>query len=151
MKRRGFLGVVAAGAAGVLIARPSTAASQVIEVYKEPTCGCCGKWIEHVRASGFVARVNEVRSVDALKAQVGLPSVLASCHTALIDGYVIEGHVPAADIRQLLAERPKARGLAVPGMPAIAPGMDGTHGPGYKVLLFQADGTTQVYHAYPSI
>ena len=148
MRRRTFLGMVVAGA---LVVTRSTAASSAIEVYKDPTCGCCGKWIEHVRANGFTVKVNEVRSLDALRVQVGLPPALASCHTALIDGYVIEGHVPAADIRRFLAESPKARGLAVPGMPAIAPGMDRPHGPGYEVLLFQADGATQVYRSYPSV
>lgn len=148
MKRRAFLGMVIAGA---LVSTRGTAASSVIEVYKDPTCGCCEKWIGHLRASGFTVRVNEVASLDAVKARVGLPATLASCHTALVDGYVIEGHVPAAEIHRLLGELPKARGLAVPGMPAIAPGMDLSHGPGYQVLLFHADGTVQVYRSYPSI
>ena len=145
MKRRDFIGVVMAGAFVVGKATASTA----IDVYKDPTCGCCGKWIEHLRADGFIARVNETRALNAFKVQVGVPAALASCHTALIEGYVIEGHVPPTEIRKLLAERPKALGLAVPGMPATAPGMDAPHGPGYDVLLFQADGTTRVYRSYP--
>ena len=147
MKRRAFLGVVIAGA---FVATGTRAASPVIDVYKEPACGCCGKWSEHLRANGFTVRVHELPMLDAFRARAGVPAALASCHTALIDGYALEGHVPAADILKLLAERPKAQGLAVPGMPATAPGMDLARGPGYAVLLFQVDGTTRVYHSYPS-
>ena len=147
MKRRTFLGAVVAGA---FAATRGASASPTIDVYKDPECGCCSKWVGHLRANGFTARVVERRGLDAFKAQVGVPSALASCHTALVDGYVIEGHVPAGDIRKLLAERPKARGLAVPGMPASAPGMDAPHGPGYDVLLFQADATTRLYRSYPA-
>ena len=86
--------------------------------------------------------------LTAVAIQSGVPADLQTCHTAKIAGYVVEGHVPAADIRKLLTERPKALGLAVPGMPAISPGMDAAHGPGYDVLLFQADGSPKVYHAY---
>jgi hypothetical protein len=146
MKRRTFLGIVVAAP---LIATKTTAAAPVINVYKSPTCGCCGKWAEHLRANGFVVNVNAIQDVTAFRAQAGVPAALASCHTALVDGYVVEGHVPAVDIRKLLAERPKARGLAVPGMPAAAPGMYAPHASGYDVLLFQADGATRVYHTYP--
>ena len=146
MKRRAFLGVVIAG---TFIATGTRASSPAIDVYKEASCGCCGKWANHLRASGFTVRVTEVRSVDAFRVQAGVPETLASCHTAFVEGYVIEGHVPAADIQKLLAERPKAKGLAVPGMPQTAPGMDAPHGDGYQVVLFQPDGATRVYHAYP--
>jgi hypothetical protein len=114
-----------------------------------PTCGCCGKWVEHLRSNGFAVTVTETDKLDALRAKVGVPATLASCHTAFVGGYVVEGHVPANDIRKLLAERPNALGLAVPGMPAGSPGMDASHASGYEVLLFQADGATRVYHAYP--
>ena len=120
----------------------------MIEVHKSPTCGCCGKWVEHLRSNDFVVTVNETDKLDELRAKVGVPVALASCHTAFVDGYVVEGHVPAKDIRKLLAERPKALGLAVPGMPPESPGMDAAHGSGYEVLLFQRDGVTRVYHAY---
>jgi hypothetical protein len=146
MRRRTFLGI--AVAATLVVTRAATAAT-LIEVHKSPTCGCCGKWVEHLRSNGFAVTVNETDKLDALRAKVGVPAALTSCHTALVDGYVVEGHVPAKDIRRLLAERPKALGLAVPGMPAEAPGMDASHGGGYDVLLFQADGATRVYHAYP--
>jgi hypothetical protein len=145
MRRRTFLGIAVAA---TLVATKVAAAVPVIEVYKSPTCGCCGKWVEHLRMSGFAVNVNDLPNVDAFRAKAGVPAALASCHTALVSGYVVEGHVPAADIRKLLAERPKALGLAVPGMPMGAPGMDAPHARGYDVLLFQADGTTRVYHAY---
>jgi hypothetical protein len=146
MKRRTFLGMAAAGA---FMATGARATSPAVDVYKEASCGCCAKWVSHLRANGFTVRVNEVSSVDAFRAQAGVPDALASCHTAFVDGYVIEGHVPAADIQKLLAERPRAKGLAVPGMPQTAPGMDAPHGSGYQVLLFQSDGGTRVYNAYP--
>jgi len=145
MRRRTFLGIAVAA---TLVATKVTAAVPVIEVYKSPTCGCCGKWAEHLRKDGFTVNVHDIPDIDAFRAKAGVPAALAACHTALVGGYVIEGHVPAADIRKLLTERPKARGLAVPGMPAISPGMDAAHGPGYHVLLFQADGSPRVYHAY---
>ena len=144
MRRRTFIGVVLACA----VTTGRAAASPAIDVYKDPACGCCAKWVEHLRANGFAARVNEERSLDAFKARVGVPATLASCHTALVDGYVIEGHVPAAEIRKLLADRPRALGLAVPGMPAGAPGMDMPRAPGYDVLLFRADGSRSVFRSY---
>ena len=146
MKRRTFLGIAIAATLG---ATKATAAAPVIDVYKDPTCGCCGKWAVHLRKDGFAVNVHDIDDVDAFRARAGVPAALASCHTALVDGYVVEGHVPAADIRKFLAERPKARGLAVPGMPAGAPGMDAPHASGYDVLLFQIDGATRAYHAYP--
>jgi hypothetical protein len=146
MKRRTFLGLAVAA---TLAANRVAAAVPLVEVYKSPTCGCCGKWAEHLRSDGFAVNVHATPDIDTFRARAGVPAGLASCHTALVGGYVVEGHVPAADIRKLLTERPKALGLAVPGMPAISPGMDAPHGPGYDVLLFQADGGVQVYHAYP--
>jgi hypothetical protein len=146
MRRRTFLGIAVAAA---LVGTKATIAATVIDVYKDPTCGCCGKWAEHLRANGFAVNVHEVSNVDAFRARAGVPASLASCHTALVAGYAVEGHVPAADIRKLLVERPKALGLAVPGMPAGAPGMDAPHASGYEVLLFQVDGATRVYRAYP--
>ena len=139
----------AVAAAAALVATKVAAAIPVIEVYKSPTCGCCGKWVEHLRANGFAVNVNDIPDVDAFRVKAGVPAALAACHTALVGGYVVEGHVPAGDIRKLLAERPKALGLAVPGMPAAAPGMDAPHASGYDVLLFQSNGVRQVYHAYP--
>ncbi|QZO00522.1 DUF411 domain-containing protein [Chenggangzhangella methanolivorans] len=107
-------------------------------VHKDPTCGCCDAWVDHVRAAGYEARVVEVAAINAVKAKLGVPPDLRSCHTAEIDGYVLEGHVPAAAIGRLLAERPKARGLAVPGMPIGSPGMEveGRDPEAYDVMAF---------------
>lgn len=119
-------------------------------VYKTPTCGCCETWVEHAEALGFEVTVEDVIDLRPIKAEHGIPSELSSCHTALVDGYVIEGHVPADVIAKLLEERPDVRGLAVPGMPAGSPGMEfavpegGTPEP-YDVLTFDRDGNTSVY------
>jgi len=114
------------------------AAAPTIVVNKDPNCGCCSGWVEHLRAAGFDARVNDLNDLAPLKARLVIPSALASCHTAEIDGYVIEGHVPASAIRRLLSERPAATGLAVPGMPVGSPGMEvpGSPDETYNVILF---------------
>lgn len=130
-------------AALMLIGTAANAASMT--VFKSPTCGCCAKWIEHARAGGFTVKVVEVDDIMAAKAKQGVPDKLASCHTSLVGGYVVEGHVPAADIKKLLAAKPKARGIAVPGMPAGAPGMEAGFTQPYETLLFTADGKTRVF------
>lgn len=107
-----------------------------IEVIKRPSCGCCTKWVKHLRNNGFRASVSESRQLAAVRAQLGVPNALAACHTAQIEGYVIEGHVPAHAIKRLLAERPNAIGLAVPGMPVGSPGMEGGTPETYDVILF---------------
>lgn len=114
----------------------------LVTVTKDPSCGCCGGWVDHVRAGGFPVRVVESGDVDSLKQRLGVPPELMSCHTAEVDGYVVEGHVPAAALRRLLAERPAATGLAVPGMPAGSPGMDfpGVTPEHYEVVLFGPAG-----------
>ena len=118
----------------------------VVTVYKSPSCGCCGKWVDHLRASGFRVAVHDVQNVEPFKERYGVPSRLASCHTATVDGYVIEGHVPAADIRRLLAEKPKVKGLAVPGMPVGSPGMEqGNVKEPYDVVSFDQAGRTAVF------
>ena len=119
--------------------------SPKVDVYKDPTCGCCGNWVTHVRAQGFDTVVSDVRDIAAVKAKYHVPDQLRSCHTALVGGYVIEGHVPATDIRRLLKERPKVVGLAVPGMPIGSPGMEGPNARPYDVLTFDAAGKTTVY------
>lgn len=123
-------------------ARP--AAKAPITVYKSASCGCCKKWVEHVEKAGFKVTAHDVEDVDKIKRDMGVPAALASCHTAVVGAYLIEGHVPADLIDKLLAEKPKARGLAVPNMPASSPGMD-MPGGRFDVLLFQADGKTTVY------
>lgn len=126
----------------------ATLADQTVEVWKTATCGCCGAWIEHLQAEGFRVSFRNVDDLDAARARNGVPRSLASCHTARVGGYALEGHVPAADIRKLLRERPRAAGLAVPGMPADAPGMNGRTGRPYDVLLFDATGGARIYSRY---
>jgi hypothetical protein len=119
-----------------------------IEVWKSATCKCCGAWVKHLDANGFAVTVNEVdtSALAALKRQVGVGDQLASCHTAKIDGYVVEGHVPSSDIKRLIAERPDATGLTVPGMPVGSPGMEqGAEFEPYDVLLIKKDGATEVF------
>ena len=118
-----------------------------LTVFKSPTCGCCSKWVDHVNAAGFTVEVHDVEEMDPVKDRLGVPPDLRSCHTAQVEGYLIEGHVPAADIKRLLATRPKVAGLAVPGMPKSTPGMavPGAPAEPYTVVSFQKDGATQVY------
>ena len=111
-----------------LFALPAMAAQPAIEVYKSPTCGCCNAWVEYLRAEGFEVNAYDRKELNALKRSLGVKPEMASCHTATVDGYVIEGHVPASAIRKLLAERPDTRGLAVPGMPLNSPGMGEMNG-----------------------
>lgn len=122
---------------------PALAAEVV--VYKDANCGCCNKWIEHMQANGFTVKAQNVADIMPYKSANEVPLALSACHTAKVDGYVIEGHVPAADIKRLLKERPKVRGLAVPGMPAGSPGMEGAYRERYEVLTFDQDGRTSVY------
>ena len=113
-----------------------------IVVNRDPSCGCCGGWIEHLRKSGFTAEVVESPDMARVKKRLGVPQALEACHTAEIEGYVIEGHVPATAISRLLAEKPRARGLAVPGMPTGSPGMEveGAAPETYSVILFGPSG-----------
>ncbi len=123
---------------------PALAAEVV--VYKDAGCGCCKKWISHLEANGFTVKAHDVKDPVARKTVQGVPPTLYSCHTAKVNGYTIEGHVPAADIQRLLKERPKVRGLAVPGMPVGSPGMEqGSHKERYDVLTFDHTGNTSVY------
>lgn len=116
-----------------------------VDVYKSPTCGCCTKWVEHIQKNGFKVEVHEVDNVPASRKKLGMPENLGSCHTAKVGNYLIEGHVPAADIKRLLKEQPKALGLAIPSMPPGSPGMDIPNSPPYETLLVQADGSTRVF------
>lgn len=119
--------------------------SAPVEVFKSPYCGCCGKWVEHLRQNGFQVNTHDVEDVTAARKKMGMPDRLGSCHTAKIGGYVVEGHVPAADIQRLLKEKPKALGLAVPSMPPGSPGMESAKPVRYQTLLVRTDGTTQVF------
>jgi hypothetical protein len=123
-----------------------------VEVWLSPTCGCCKDWITHLEANGFRTVVHETGNT-AMRGRLGIATKYGSCHTARVGGYAIEGHVPAADIRRLLKERPKAVGLAVPGMPIGSPGMDGPEYKGrkdpYNVLLIASDGSASVFQPHP--
>jgi len=138
-----------------LLWRPSAALAQgptvFAEVWKSPTCGCCKDWITHLEANGFKVKVHDVGNTAA-RARLKIPAKLGSCHTALVGRYAIEGHVPAADIKRLLKERPDAIGLAVPGMPHGSPGMDGpaygNRQDPYDVLLIAQDSSTRVFNSY---
>ena len=122
------------------------AAAQTIDVIKTPWCGCCAHWVEHLRANGFTVRVTETQDLAPVARRHGVPDALRSCHSARVGGYAIEGHVPAADIRRLLRERPQAAGLAVPGMPIGAPGMEqGNRRQPYATILFTRDGRQLVF------
>ncbi|OYD23637.1 DUF411 domain-containing protein [Oceanimonas baumannii] len=132
----------------LLLAGPALAASPSVTVYKSPTCGCCESWVEHMRESGFEVNSIDTELMGALKQKAGVEPRLASCHTAHVDGYVIEGHVPAADVKRLLQQQPEVRGLSIPGMPQSAPGMD-IPGTPYEVLGFDEQGNTAVFSRYP--
>jgi hypothetical protein len=153
MNRRRFFQSAAALAA--LSALPAFSAFAVpagpeVQVFKSPSCGCCGSWVEHMRAAGFTVKVTEVADTTAARKRLSLPDRYGSCHTATVAGYILEGHVPAAEVKRLLASKPKAIGLAVPGMPPSAPGMDvpGRKDP-YQVLLVDAAGESTAFANYP--
>ncbi|HJV87285.1 MAG TPA: DUF411 domain-containing protein [Noviherbaspirillum sp.] len=146
MQRRTLL--QAALAAIVLPMGVAHAAAPVVEVYKTPTCGCCHLWVDHLRANGFVVSTHDVPDTSIHRKKFGLPDEVGSCHTAMVGGYAIEGHVPAQDIKRLLAERPRARGLAAPGMPAGSPGMEGPRKDPFDVVLIQMDGRYKLYRHY---
>ncbi|UCE84973.1 MAG: DUF411 domain-containing protein [Deltaproteobacteria bacterium] len=116
-----------------------------VTVYKSPTCSCCDKWISHLERNGFSVVAHEMKDVAPVKQKNGLPAPLASCHTALVDGYVVEGHVPASDIARLLESRPPVAGLAVPGMPIGSPGMEGPNPVTYRVYSFDAQGRIETF------
>ena len=146
MKRRLFNQVALAAALFTPVF--AMAAAPVIEVFKSESCGCCGAWVEHLKANGFTTRVVNVENPSDYRERGGIPDKLGSCHTGMVQGYAIEGHVPASDIKRLLAQKPKAKGLAVPAMPLGSPGMEGPRKDPYDVLLVQANGSTKVFKHY---
>ena len=117
-------------------------------VYKSPTCGCCTAWVDYLREEGFTAEVVDVDDLAPVKQRHGVPQRLGSCHTAVVDGYVVEGHVPADDIRRLLAERPDVAGISAPGMPQQSPGMYSRVPKGYDVVSFARDGRLELWSRY---
>lgn len=116
-----------------------------VEVYKSPACGCCERWVEHMRQAGFEVATQDIADVSAQRARLGMPSGLAACHTAVVGEYLVEGHVPAADVKRLLAQKPRALGLAVPGMPKGSPGMEAPTPSAYDVLLVGRDGAVRTF------
>lgn len=124
---------------------PAAMAANAIAVYRDPSCGCCAAWITYLRAHGYTVAVHEDQAMGAVKTRLGVPAGAVSCHTALIEGYVIEGHVPVDDIQRLLAEHPDARGLAAPGMPMGSPGMEMGAPQRYDVVLIGRDGSSRVF------
>ena len=145
VSRRRFATLISVGLVSACAPLPAGAKSVV--VYKDPTCGCCTGWVGHLRRAGFSASVVEQSDLTAIRARYGVPEAALSCHTAVIDGYFVEGHVPAEDIDRLIRLKPMARGLAVPGMPMGSPGMespDGRREP-YDVLLIMRDGSSSTF------
>lgn len=136
--RRHGLGILIAGFG--LPAFAALAQDPVILVHKDPNCGCCSEWVRHIQLEGFVAKVEETDKLETVRRNLGVPAELAGCHTAEVGGYIVEGHVPAVAIRRLLRERPQAVGIAVPGMPAGSPGMEGTIPRRYAAILFGRNG-----------
>jgi hypothetical protein len=137
-----------AGLPTLFMAGCASAAPTEITVYKTPWCGCCGGWVTHLERAGFQPRVIEVQDLAPIRARHGVPFALSSCHTGLVGGYVVEGHVPAADVQRLLKERPQALGLVVPGMPVGSPGMETPQGDreAYAtLLLLDRDGRTRIF------
>jgi hypothetical protein len=124
-------------------------ASTPVTVYKTATCGCCGNWVQYMNARGYACNVTNLADLNEVKVKYGVPANLQSCHTSLIGGYVIEGHVPAEDVQRLLKEKPAIVGLAAPGMPPASPGMDVVNSPGYDVIAFEKNGRQRVYAKHP--
>lgn len=166
MDRRLFLTALGAGALVTAVSRPSAAqqgtpgkapakppATRVatppplppMTVYKSASCGCCHLWVEHARANGFTVRTIDTEELPKVKAEMGVPAALQSCHTVVVANYLVEGHVPAADIKRMLSEKPAIRGLAVPGMPVGSPGMEQGPAQRYEVIAFTAAGQRSVY------
>ena len=155
MSRRLALQMPLAGLAAAWLGSPSSAWAvgndSLITVWKNPDCGCCKEWVTHLKKNGFEVVTNDIKDTAPIRQKLGLPAKFGSCHTAQLGAYVFEGHVPAQEIRRLMREKPKAVGLAVPGMPVGSPGMEvGNTQDAYEVLLVLADGSSRVYQSYPS-
>ncbi|MNR71300.1 hypothetical protein D3C71_19150 [compost metagenome] len=149
MNRRNFLTMAAVAGAFASLPAMATSSLPAVEVFKNPYCGCCEFWVDHLKSAGFAVKVTLVDDSSAVRKRYGIPDKLASCHTGVVAGYALEGHVPAADIKKLLAAKPAAAGLAVPGMPMGSPGMEaGGRKDPYDVLLVDKAGGSSVFTAY---
>lgn len=146
MKRRTLLQAILASVLGVHLA--ASAAAPVIEVYKNPDCRCCSGWVAHLQDNGFTVNTHHVEDTSDYRKKFGMPEALGSCHSAKVEGYALEGHVPADEIKRLLAEKPKAVGLSVPAMPIGSPGMEGPRKDPFDVLLVQQNGKHSIYKHY---
>lgn len=153
-----FFSLVAIAALVACSDKPAEVAQQAdnfVEVWKTPTCGCCAEWVDHLKENGFTVKVNDVSNTDSFRAALGMPQEYGSCHSARVGGYAVEGHVPADDIKKLLAEKPDAVGLAVPAMPMGSPGMEHPDFPEkraeYDVLLVKKGGAFTSYTHYDAI
>jgi|SRR5687767_5102853 hypothetical protein len=149
MVRKALLAVVGLGfGAAVVVAAQQAKPS--VEVYKDPSCGCCSKWVDHLQANGFTVKTTDRADLADLKAKHRVPQKVQSCHMALVDGYVVEGHVPAEDVKRLLKQRPAIVGIAVPGMPIGSPGMEvaGMKAQAFDVLAFDKAGQTRVFASH---
>ena len=148
IKRRNLLIATVGALTATPVLRPvHGAGDRLLHVYKTRTCGCCGDWVSHMKANGFDVKVTEVSDVTPHRHRLGVPDALASCHTAEVGGYAIEGHVPAADVQRLLRQKPKARGLAVPGMVPGSPGMGGAP-VAYQTLMFDSTDRYTVFERH---
>jgi len=152
MKRRHFLTATTVGAAVVALPALAATALPVVEVFKSPTCGCCGAWVDHLKAAGFPVKLTEVGDTTVTRKRYGLPDKFGSCHTGVVNGYVVEGHVPADEVKRMLAMKPESIGLAVPGMPPGSPGMEvGARKDPYDVFLIDRNGRESVFSHYPKL
>ena len=150
MRRRHILSMLAAGAAVATLPVIAAPTLPQVEVFKSPYCECCGAWVDHMKAAGFPVKVTLVDDTTAARKRLGMPDAFGSCHTATVASYVVEGHVPAGEVKRLLAAKPVAVGLAVPGMPPGSPGMEvGTRQDPYKVFLIDKSGHETVFASYP--
>ncbi len=147
ISRRARLGGGLTVAAMALARAGSAAGKPTITVYKSPTCGCCAKWVTHLRDHGFPVKAEDLEDLRPIKQRHGVPAALESCHTGVVEGYVVEGHVPADLVERMLRERPQIAGLAVPGMPIGSPGMEvpGRAAESYQILAFDKSGRSTVY------
>jgi hypothetical protein len=150
MKRRNLLSFVAAAAASMSLPALARTSLPQVDVYKNPDCGCCGAWVEHLKTAGFLVKVHETADTSAVRKKHGIPDEFGSCHTGVVAGYALEGHVPAQDVKRLLAQKPPAAGLSVPGMPVGSPGMEvGSRKDPFQVLLIDKAGRSSVFASYP--
>ena len=144
-QRRVFIGQFAALFAVGPVAVFAESTGPLVQVYKSRTCGCCSKWVDHMRTAGFDIEATNVPDVGVYKLEYGVPRALGSCHTAVVEGYIVEGHVPADDVIKMLRQKPAIKGIAVPGMPMGSPGMESPNPQPYDVIAFDSAGNTSVF------